>query len=217
MNRLKRNDFFLSFLTMIWIICFAVTFTVFFKSLYYMDIHWLGIDHATSLSMAEIKHNYDVLIRYQSIFYRGDLVLPNFVMSESGIKHFKEVKVIFDIVQGITMAGLVVIIPAFVKKYKERDFLYFKYSSYITIGLPSIVGLLASIDFSKAFVLFHQIVFRNNDWIFDERYDPVITILPEQFFMHCFILIILIVLLLSAVYFVVYKRLFKGYAQEIKE
>ena len=47
-------------------------------------------------------------------------------------------------------------------------------------------------------MIFHQIVFRNDYWIFNEATDPVITILPEAFFMHCFMMIVGIVMVISA-------------------
>lgn len=196
---------------MITVICFAVVFTVFFKGLYYFDIHYLNIEQYTSLTADQIKHNYDVLIQYQSLFFRGPLVLPDFVMSDSGIKHFAEVKIIFDFIQILLAVGLIVMAPVMIKKYKEKDFIFFKLSALFSVAIPSFIGLLASIDFSKAFVIFHQIVFRNNDWIFDERYDPVIMILPEEFFMHCFMLIVFIVLLSSIIFYSIYRRLLKEY------
>lgn len=196
---------------MITVICFAVVFTVFFKGLYYFDIHYLNIEQYTSLTADQIKHNYDVLIQYQSLFFRGPLVLPDFVMSGSGIKHFAEVKIIFDFIQILLAVGLIVMAPVMIKKYKEKDFIFFKLSALFSVAIPSFIGLLASIDFSKAFVIFHQIVFRNNDWIFDERYDPVIMILPEEFFMHCFMLIVFIVLLSSIIFYSIYRRLLKEY------
>ena len=59
------------------------------------------------------------------------------------------------------------------------------------------LGFVVALDFERAFITFHQIVFRNNYWVFDYRSDPVINILPETFFMHCFIMIVIIVITLA--------------------
>ena len=53
----------------------------------------------TNLSKDIIKENYDVLIQYQSLFFKGSLNLPDFVMSQSGRIHFEEVKRIFEWIQ----------------------------------------------------------------------------------------------------------------------
>ena len=90
---------------------FAVVFTVFFKPLYYFDIDFLNLSESTGLSADVIRHNYDVLIQYQSLFYQGDLNLPNFVMSTSGRIHFEEVKRIFEAIQMIcAISGIMTLI-----------------------------------------------------------------------------------------------------------
>jgi integral membrane protein (TIGR01906 family) len=38
-------------------------------------------------------------------------------------------------------------------------------------------------------------MFRNDYWIFDEATDPVIMILPDAFFLHCAVMIILLILI----------------------
>ena len=53
----------------------------------------------------------------------------------------------------------------------------------------------------------HRIFFRNDYWIFDAETDPVIRMLPEEFFLHCGLLIILLVLLQIAALQIAYRRL----------
>lgn len=211
MNKLRRNDFLLSFFMMIVIICISVCIVLFTKHIYYLDIHYLNIGEGLNLSVDKIKENYDILINYQSIFYKGDLVLPDFVMSQSGIKHFKEVKVVFEIVQYIALFGGIIGAYITYKKYKQQDSLFFKYTTLTTCFTPLLIGTLAMINFDKAFILFHQIVFRNNDWIFDIYIDPVILILPETFFMHCFILIVVVVILICLIYYYIYHKILKNF------
>ncbi len=54
------------------------------------------------------------------------------------------------------------------------------------------VCVMALLFFDKAFVLFHQVFFDNDDWMFDYRTDPIISFLPETFFFLCFLLIVTI-------------------------
>jgi len=92
----NKKDIILSIVLMIFIISFAIVFTVFFKQLYYFDINYLNIDKISGLPVETIKDNYDILINYQSIFYQGNLNLPDFAMSVAGRIHFQEVKTIFE-------------------------------------------------------------------------------------------------------------------------
>ena len=202
----RKKDIVLALILTICVICFAIIVTVFCKQLYYFDIDYLHIASDTGLSKEIIQKNYDILIQYQCIFYRGELNLPNFIMSESGRIHFEELKRIFDIIQ------IVFIITAILSSYmiytslKEKEYRFLPLTSLFSIGIPSILGLLASVDFNQAFILFHKIVFRNDYWIFDYRTDPVITILPEAFFMHCFFMIISIVIIISLCLYGIYLK-----------
>ena len=55
------------------------------------------------------------------------------------------------------------------------------------------------LDFDQAFTVFHSIFFPGKDnWLFDPATDPVILILPEEFFRSCAILILAAVLLCCA-------------------
>jgi integral membrane protein (TIGR01906 family) len=67
-------------------------------------------------------------------------------------------------------------------------------SPVIVCVLPLLIGLACAIDFNRIFVLFHQIVFNNDDWLFSPTEDPIILFLPERFFMQCALIIVATVL-----------------------
>lgn len=193
----NKKDIFLATMLMLFIISLAIVFTVFFKQLYYLDINYLGIDLTSGMSVETIKKNYDVLIAYQSIFYRGTLNLPDFVMSTNGRIYFEEVKTIFEAIQVIMVVSGLISLPLVIRRFKEKEYRFLKLTGLITIIVPAMLGFVVALDFESAFITFHQIVFRNNYWVFDYRSDPVINILPETFFMHCFIMIVIIVITLA--------------------
>ncbi|GFI42132.1 TIGR01906 family membrane protein [Thomasclavelia cocleata] len=201
----NKKDIFLSIMLMIFFISFAIVFTVFFKQLYYFDIDYLNIDIISGIPAKIIKENYDILINYQSIFYQGSLNLPDFVMSTNGRIHFQEVKTIFEVIQVLMISSGVVSFIMTLKRLREKEYRFFKLAGMLTIVVPSMLGFIAALDFSNAFIIFHKIVFRNDFWIFDYHSDPIIRILPETFFMHCFILIVLIVIILASLCLVFYN------------
>lgn len=205
MNR--KRDIVLALLLTIFIISFAVTVTVFFKPLYYLDISYLDISSLTGLSKEVLQHNYDILIQYQSLFYQGVLSLPNFVMSTSGRIHFEEVKRIFEWIQIACLISGIISAVMIYQNHKEKEYRYLKLTSVTTIVIPTVIGFLASLDFDKAFIIFHKIFFRNDFWIFDATTDPIINALPETFFMHCFLMIIILIIILSMMcYFIYHKK-----------
>ena len=201
----NKKDIILSIVLMIFIISFAIVFTVFFKQLYYFDINYLNIDKISGLPVETIKDNYDILINYQSIFFQGNLNLPEFAMSVAGRIHFQEVKTIFEVIQVSMLISGIISIILLIKRFKEKEYRFLRLTGIITILIPSILGFLVAIDFDQAFIIFHKLFFRNDFWIFDYQTDPVITILPETFFMHCFILIVLIIVVFALLCLIFYR------------
>ena len=201
----NKKDIILSIVLMIFIISFAIVFTVFFKQLYYFDINYLNIDKISGLPVETIKDNYDILINYQSIFYQGNLNLPDFAMSVAGRIHFQEVKTSFEVIQVSMLISGIISIILLIKRFKEKEYRFLRLTGIITILIPSILGFLVAIDFDQAFIIFHKLFFRNDFWIFDYQTDPVITILPETFFMHCFILIVLIIVVFALLCLIFYR------------
>ena len=53
--------------------------------------------------------------------------------------------------------------------------------------LIAVAGVL--IGFEQFFTLFHEVLFPGDStWLFNPATDPIIWVLPETFFLHCFIL-----------------------------
>lgn len=204
MNR--KKDIVTALCLTIFIITFAICFTVFFKPLYYFDIQYLNIDKMVSMNIETIKKNYDILIQYQSIFYQKELIFPDFIMSYTGKIHFEEVKKIFEAIQILCLLSAILSFFRIRSHKKEKEYEYLKLTSFFSIVIPSFIGMLASINFDQAFIIFHKIFFRNNYWLFDYQSDPIIRILPQDFFMHCFIFIIVIVLFFSLLSYLIYRK-----------
>lgn len=206
MKRFKFTDLLIGIIFSLLFISISVVVTINFRPLYYMDVNALKIEESSGFGKEEILNNYNALIDYSSPFYQGKLSFPTFAASDAGIQHFAEVKNIFTafyILGAITLIlGLFIII----QKAKKKDYSYLLVSSITAIVLPLIVGLFLAVDFDRAFVVFHKLFFKNDYWMFDPVTDPVINILPDTFFMHCAILIILIVLLGSTIFLLLYLR-----------
>ena len=118
------------------------------------------------------------------------LEMPNFPSSASGIHHFAVVKGLFHLAQGVAVVTLP-IFYLFWKQVIQKGFLpLYRRALLIILSLPLVLGLVGVfIGFEQFFTLFHQILFVGDDtWLFDPAKDPVILILPENFFLHAFLL-----------------------------
>ena len=148
-----------------------------------------------------IKENYDALIDWCSPFYTEELDFPTLPESASGVSHFVEVKVIFNIFFVMLFVTPLFLASLIFMQYKRGSSSWMLAAPVIVCVLPLLVGLACAIDFNRIFVLFHQLVFNNDDWLFSPTEDPIILFLPERFFMQCALIIVATVLLGCAALF----------------
>lgn len=64
---------------------------------------------------------------------------------------------------------------------------------FIASLVPPVLLTLLAVNFDRMFVLFHQIFFNNDDWLFNPATDPIILALPQEFFMFTFLLFFLLI------------------------
>ena len=185
----------------------SVFATLAFRPLYYLDIDLLDIEDYSGFEKEEIKANYDALIDYNLPLTDGELVFPSDnMMSETAKIHFEEVKDIFDLFKICALVMIPVCIAGiwYFESKKMRQYLL--YTGSLTLILPAVVGGFIALNWQKVFLIFHEIAFDNDYWIFDPYEDGVINILPSDFFMHCAIMIVALVFLAGGVCTVLYFR-----------
>lgn len=186
-----------SFTFSLMIITGAVYLTVAFKPLYYFDIGHLNISESTGISKEEIRLNYDYMIDYNMSSDVGEFELPTIKSSVEGAIHFEEVRDIFQVVKNLFYISSVLSLIGGYFYIRNREFDVFRRVLIILIVMPLVVAIPLIIDFNKSFILFHEVMFSNDYWIFDPKLDPVIRILPEEFFFHSGICILGIILVSS--------------------
>lgn len=204
MNKMK--DILSALINSLLIISGSVILGLNIRLLYYYNIpriQALNEDYSGAL----IRSNYDILIDYLNPFYNGELKLDQLPMSPQGEFHFYEVKVIFNLVYLLFFVTLVLSLLIFFLRRKTGDYRYLKLSALFTFIIPVILGIPFLVDFSRSFVIFHEIAFSNDYWIFDPRIDPVIRILPEWFFMYAAFLILMIMASGAFIFYVAGRRL----------
>ena len=194
------------------VISIAVTVTVLMRPLYYFDLEYLNIPNTSGISKETCKLNYDTLIDYNLLGGPSELIFPTLPMSQQGRAHFEEVKDIFTTMQLISIVT-VLLLGIWVVLYKKGKVKYFKWmrlTVIITLAIAAIVGIAVMVDWESTFVVMHKLFFRNDYWIFNSYTDPVIKILPEEFFFHCGVLIILLIFIQIFTLEFAYRRLKNG-------
>lgn len=194
----KLRDILLSFDCVLFILLLAVLVTILISPLIHtLDIDLFDLEAASHLSKSMIQEDYMHLRDYLWIFHRAPLQLDYFTMSEAGAIHFADVKRLLDGLQVLFVISGVTSLFFGYRRIQKREYEFLKYAGWIAIFGPLGLAAVASVQFNQAFTLFHELFFSNDYWIFDARYDPVILILPEGFFLHCFLAIIILVVLFA--------------------
>lgn len=187
--------------SILWIIALSVTLTIFLAiPLFFGEIFWYQLTDLVQMTAGKIWHNFLILMNYLINPLETKLSMPDFPSSASGLHHFAEVKNLFMLVFFLT----IILIPFTIRFIKENLSIVFHNALRVVMLFPLAIGVIAwLIGFDRFFVAFHEVLFRDNSWLFDPATDPIISVLPEQFFMHSFLIFLLIY---ELIFFVIYRR-----------
>lgn len=183
---------------LVFVIAFAFALPIWFRPFYYWQIDGLNLVERSGFSKEQIITAYDDVMNYLNFgtpFKTGELLY-----SESGKSHFEDCKVLFDLdLWGLIISAALIVAAALLYKFrvikpsKLLGFDFYFFTGIAGVVIPVVAGVAIVSDFEKAFTLFHQLFFPGKEnWHFDWYKDQIIRILPEEFFMRCGIVIIVV-------------------------
>ena len=199
--------------TAISIISIATIISLNLRFIYKFIIGKYDLVNITGVSGENLMSDYSTLVNYLQNPFIKTLKFENFSMSSYGEIHFYEVKRIFIL---LIIIALIFIIGnlaySIICKVKGHKYFMRKIIGNLNLGANILIMffiVLVSayiIDFSKAFIIFHKIFFKNDYWIFDENMDPIINALPEDLFMIYGAIILGIIIISSITIKVINKK-----------
>ena len=198
----KLLSVFLSVAVALLILSSSIAVPILCRPFYYAHIDAFGLEEYIGLDESYIREAYDEMMDFctglTDEFSTGILR-----WSESGRDHFVDVRKLF--ILDFWVLGLSVVMLAADLIFRSRRTLQpYRFlgrgpgfwAAAGLGGLFAVVGGLAAMDFDRAFVVFHSLFFPGKtNWIFDWRTDPIILILPQDFFRNCGILIVALLLM----------------------
>ena len=180
--------------TALFLLTAAIGLPIYIRPFYYAHIEAFDLPARSGYTAEEIRAAYDEVLDYLTLPGRefGTGVMPH---SADGRDHFVDCKGLFDLNASLLLgSGAVLAVLAAMRK-KWGPYRLGKHSAYLwaavlSVTAPIMIGCLAALDFDRAFVIFHSIFFPGKtNWVFDWYEDPIIRVLPQEFFMDCAILI----------------------------
>jgi len=188
----------------------STIFALNFKTLYKIDTTRLNIPLEANISKEATIKNYTILIDYLNPLNNDDLIFEDFFMSHEGREHFVDVKNIFNIITYVSLFSFILSLILIAHLSRLRNFSFLKYSYFMLILIPLTLAIPFIINFDKSFVTFHEIFFSNDYWLFDPIKDPIINILPQEFFFHESMLILSLLVVCSIILIFLHKKLNKN-------
>lgn len=160
------------------------------RPFYYAQIVPLHLPEKSGLTIEEICQAYDEAMDYctgaQDKFSAGILKY-----SKAGAAHFSDCRRLFLLDHWLFAAAMSVIAAILVYARKSRlpRLLGRSPEFWGAAGMCAallLAGTFAATDFNRAFDLFHRILFPGkSNWVLNYTTDPIIRILPEEYFQNC--------------------------------
>ncbi len=184
----------------------SIAWVLLLRPFYYVQIVPLGVCQASGLTAAQARAAYNDVMNY-CLGLRPNFAAGVLPFSAEGASHFADVRVLFLLdlaVLAVTGALLAALKVACLRRKTRLPRLSGRTPGFWAAcglgGVILLVAVLAATDFDRAFTIFHGIFFPGKEnWLFDPATDPVILLLPEEFFRNCAIAIAASLLLLCLV------------------
>ena len=188
----------------------AIALPILLRPFYYWHIGSMELGQSLGLDAQQVKTVYREMMDYcigrTNTFSVGELPY-----SASGAAHFADVRVLFllDLRVLAVSVALLIVLCLFTK---ENWLGGHRPGFWSAVGLSTsfaLVAGLAAVDFDRAFTVFHSLFFPGKtNWLFYPDEDPVILLLPAEFFRNCALLILAGILIPCAglVFWDLYKK-----------
>lgn len=183
-------------------ISLAIAVPILWRGFYYLHIHWLRLDEITPWTADEIRTAFDQMMDYciwERPFNTGVLR-----WSMDGVEHFSDCRLLFAIDTHVLIVSVMLTAGLYaakavgaVREMRPMGKGPLFWGGLIPVVLMAVIALLVVfVDFDKAFVVFHGVLFPGKtNWLFNPETDEIIRVLPEIYFRNCAILIAAVILL----------------------
>lgn len=172
----------------------SIGLPIYFRPFYYAHIEAMDLPGVSGYDKQQIRDAYDGVLDYLTLPGR-EFSTGQIAHSPEGKAHFEDCKVLFDLNLWVFLYAGTFLAAAFLLRKKWGPYRLGKhsagfYGAMAALILPVVLGGLAALDFDRAFTVFHTVFFPGKtNWLFNPYTDPIILVMPQEFFMHCAMLI----------------------------
>lgn len=178
----------ISLVIIMWFVTCSIFLFMNMPFIYTSVVHLLNVQNDIKMSSDQISKNYLLIIRYLQSFFvnnmKTTIPINNVVKT-----HFSDVRRLV-LLNNLFMVIMTPILIRVLSELRKNRLLWLLKSTFKQIySFFIFFCIFALMDFSDAFIFFHKVLFRNNDWIFNVKKEPIIILFPDQYFMIGFVFI----------------------------
>lgn len=177
----------------LWLISGTVILTINASWLYWLNATSQKLGAVVNLSLGRLMQNYYQLLAYLNFPWVSRLKMTDFTDSPAALGHFADVKQLFMLTYAVFIVTSVVCYYFWRHLKKSRQLWRLILPMQAALWVPPVVVAMMAVNFDQFFVFFHRVLFRNSDWLFDPLVDRIILVLPDTFFLQCFVLAFIII------------------------
>jgi integral membrane protein (TIGR01906 family) len=166
------------------------------RAFYLSEFEKYGVGRVTGLDGGQLTVVADRFIAYlqgRASDLHLDVILNGTtrqLFNEKEIHHMDDVHKLFGLVRQLRLvAGAILILVPLVGLWLTGTAILARLGTLLVVGggltvvLLALAGLLSLVDFSEAFVRFHEMAFSNDLWMLDPRTDYLVMLYPEGFWL----------------------------------
>ncbi|RRK09534.1 TIGR01906 family membrane protein [Lactiplantibacillus garii] len=191
LNKLKNWGQWLSLY--LWLVSGTIILTINASWLYFVNAVSQKLGPSVNLSLGRLMTNYYQLLAYLNFPWVPKLAMNDFTDSIGALRHFADVKNLFMLDYGVFIVTSVIVYYFYRRLKRQQQLWRFVLPMQAALWVPPLVAVIMAVNFDQFFVFFHEVLFRNSDWLFDPLYDRIILVLPDTFFLQCFVLAFVII------------------------
>lgn len=193
----------------LWLVSGTIILTINASWLYFFNVQWQHLGRLVNLSTGRLMVNYYQLLAYLNFPWVSKLKMSDFTDSTSALVHFADVKNLFLLDYAVFLITCVTTYYLWRRLKRDRQLWRFVLPMQTALWVPPLIAAVMAVNFDQFFIFFHKVLFRNADWLFDPLFDRIIIVLPDTFFLQCFVLAFVILEWSFAYYLSVGKQALK--------
>ncbi|MBW1605754.1 TIGR01906 family membrane protein [Lactobacillus sp. Sy-1] len=193
------RDYLVTLLFELFFLTLSIFVVINLTPLYWLDIHFMQLTHATGLPANFIISDYLRVVNYIQNPFDSGLHFNHFKASSEGMQHFQDVKKLILLNNGVMIITGLISVRKMISLVRFNQIWRIMVPIRVILVLMAAVITLVLVNFDRAFIFFHEVVFRNKDWVFNPEHDPIINALPLPFFIQSFMIVAILILILNGI------------------